>query len=296
MSSKKELTIPIKKLKSGFSIPVIGFGTYLVGGHKEPDYSEDKKWIKVIKKVIASGYSYIDTAEFYGGWGHAEELIGKAIKNHDRNNLFITSRVDRSNLNYENVIKSAKKSLQRLDTKYLDLYLIHSHNLEIPLKETMKAMDLLVEQGLVKNIGVSNFNIAQLKEAQKYSNNKIVANQVVYNLWRDDVKRKYVDIKTIKYCQKNDIIVIAHKPFHRGKVNEERIEILSNLAKKYGKTEPQIVLNWLISKKNVVTIFKSGNIKHIKENKDIFDFKLTNSEQNQLDKIVENNQKHPNPS
>ncbi|MEK6847001.1 MAG: aldo/keto reductase [Nanoarchaeota archaeon] len=275
-----------KKLKSGFSIPTIGFGTYLVGGHREPDYSDDNKWIKIVKKVISLGYTHIDTAEVYGGWGHAEELIGQAIKGYDRKKLFITTKVDPSNLKYEKVIQSAKNSLQRLNTTYIDLYLIHFPNPNINIKETIKALDSLVEQGLVKNIGVSNFNIVQLKEAQKHSKNKIVANQVRYNLWS-----KEVDLETIKYCQENDIIVIAHKPFQRGRINEEKIEILSKLAKKYNKTESQIVINWLISKKNVVTLFKSGSIKHIKENKEVFDFTLTKKEQEELDKIVENNQK-----
>lgn len=268
-----------KKLLNGFEIPVLGIGTYGLGGEHEPDYNHDKESINAIKEAIKIGYNHIDTAELYGQ-GHSEELIGKAIKDFDRKKLSITTKVYKTNLKYNQVVKSAKASLKRLGTEYIDLYLIHAPNPEIPIKETMEAMNYLVGQNLVKNIGVSNFNINQIKEAQKYSKNPIVANQVKYNLWAK------IDTKTIKWCQENNLLVIAHKPFGRGKVTTEKIKLLSDLAKKYNKTEPQIILNWLISKKNVVVLFKASNKKHLKENKNIFDFHLTEEENNKLDALV----------
>ncbi|MFH0752029.1 MAG: aldo/keto reductase [archaeon] len=264
-----------KELQNGFKLPAIGIGTYGLGGNREPDYAHDKENISAIKKAIKVGFRHIDTAERYGR-GHSEELLGKAIKEFDRTKLIITTKVHGKNLKYEDVINSAKNSLKRLKIGYIDLYLIHHYNPEIPLKETMASMDFLIEQGLVKNIGVSNFNIEQIKEAQKYTKNKIVANEINYSPWSERVR-----FSTIEYCQNNDILIIAHKPFGRGKINTEKIKILAKLSKKYGKTEAQITLNWLISKKNIVTIFKSVN--HLRENYEATDFQLTNKDCEKID-------------
>src|SRR3989344_541042 len=115
-----------KKLKNGFEIPVLAIGTNLMGGedYGPPDYSNDETYIKAIQDAIKLGYTHIDTAEIYGG-DHTEELIGKAIKNFDRKDLFITTKVSKYNLKYADVISSAKNSLKRLSTDYIDLYLIH---------------------------------------------------------------------------------------------------------------------------------------------------------------------------
>lgn len=267
-----------KKLSNGFKLPVLAIGTYGMGG--EDCKPEDNKHIKALQEAISIGYTHIDTAEIYSG-GHTEELVGKAIRRFNRKKLFITTKVAKEHLRYNDLINSAKKSLQRLGINYIDLYLVHAPNPNIPIKETMKAMDFLIDNKLIKNIGVSNFNLKQMKEAQKYSKNPIVANQLKYNLYAE-----FIDLKTISYCQKNGAMIIAYKPFGRGSLTEEKISLLSILAKKYNKTEAQIILKWLISKKNVVALFKSGNVQHLKENKDIFDFKLTKEESEKLDALV----------
>ncbi|MDO8740948.1 MAG: aldo/keto reductase [Candidatus Woesearchaeota archaeon] len=270
-----------KRLSNGFKLQVLAIGTYGMGGEDcKPDYSQDNKHIKAIQEAINMGYSHIDTAEIYGG-GHTEELVGKAIKKFDRKKLFITTKVAKEHLKYDDLINSAKKSLQRLSINYIDLYLVHAPNPDISIKETMEAMNYLVDNGLIKNIGVSNFNLKQMKEAQKYSKHSIVANQLKYNLWA-----KFIDLKTILYCQQNDIMVIAYKPFGRGSLTKEKSILLSALARKYNKTEAQIILNLLISKKNVVALFKSGNVQHLKENKNIFDFKLTKEENKKIDALI----------
>jgi len=270
-----------KKLPNGFELPVLAIGTNLIGGddYGPPDYSNDEKHIKSIQDAIKLGYVHIDTAEIYGG-GHTEELVGKAIKIFDRNKLFITSKVSKEHLKYDDVINSAKNSLKRLGVDYIDLYLIHVPNPDIPIRETMEAMDYLVDYKIIRFIGVSSFNIEQIKEAQKYSKYPVVANQLKYNLW------KKADIDTIKYCQKNNIMVIAYKPFGRGLINTEKIPLILDLSKKYNKTEGQIILNWIISKKNTIALFKSTSFKHLKENKDIFDFKLTDEEIQKIDALV----------
>ena len=270
-----------KKLPNGFEIPVLGIGTCLVGGldYGPADYSQDEENVKAIQAAINVGYTHIDTAEMYGG-NHTEELVGKAIKKFDRKKLFITTKVSPEHLGHDNLINSAKNSLKRLGTDYIDLYLLHRPNPEIPIKETMKAMNELVDKKLVRFIGVSFFNIEQMKEAQKCSKYPIVANELKYSLWKKS------DLKTIEHCQENDIMVIAYKVFGRGKLTTHKIPLVEELSKKYNRTKSQIILNWVVSKKNMVSIFKSLSIEHLKENKDIFDFKLTAGEIKKLDAIV----------
>jgi diketogulonate reductase-like aldo/keto reductase len=117
----------------------------------QSDFTDDKTSINTIKEAIKLGYTHIDTAELYGA-GHSEELIGEAIQDFDRKQLFITSKVFKTNLRYDDLIKSAKESLKRLKTSYIDLYMIHVPNPEIDIKETMKAMDYLVEKNIIKYI------------------------------------------------------------------------------------------------------------------------------------------------
>jgi len=257
------MTIPTKKLKSGFEIPIYGFGTLHMGGKREirDPNNDDKADIQAIKNAIDLGITHIDTAELYSG-GYAEIITGMAIKDYDRKKLFIVSKAQVEHLAYDDLIKAAKDSLERLDTSYLDLYLAHRYSLTVPVKETMKALNTLVDMGLVKNIGVSNYNVDELTEAQSYSKHKIVANQLHYNLkFREVEKRGLLD-----YCQKNDVMLIAWRPLQKGLLSQENDNIVNVLAKKYLKTPAQIALNWLISQDNVVTISRTKTKEHLKEN------------------------------
>jgi len=272
----------IKRLNSGFKMPALGIGTYGMGGdEQDEDKSNDAECITAIRDALNLGYTHIDTAEVYGS-GHTEELVGKAIEDYDRKKLFIATKVFKTNLKYDDVIRSAKGSLKRMKIDYIDLCLIHSYNPDVPIKETISAMDGLVKKGLIKHIGVCNFSIEQLKEAQKYSMNKIVTNQMKYSLWA----KTGPDLETIDYCQKNDIMVTAYKLFGRGKINTEKIPIFSVLAKKYNKTEAQIITNWVVSKKNVVTIFKSVNKEHLKENLEALEFQIDDKNIQELDSFL----------
>ena len=267
-----------KTLKSGFAMPVLGIGTYSFGGEGNVDRSKDSEWIQTIKNALELGYTHIDTAEVYGN-GHCEELVAKAIEGYDRKKLFITTKVYHNHLRYEDAIKSARESITRLKLVFLDLFLIHSYNPEIPLKETMEAMNKLIELGLVKNIGVCNFNSTQLKEAQNWSKSKIVVNQMKFNLWANTGP----DIDTFTYCKKNDIIVTAYKLFGRGKINSERIPLLTNMGKKYNIAEAQLMIAWVLSKKNFVGIFNSMDMNHLKENMDATQIKLNKEDIKMLD-------------
>ena len=263
-----------KLTNQNIEMPVIGLGTWGIGGLTEPDYSHDEKSIQSILEAIEMGYTHIDTAALYGG-GHTEELIGKAIQSIDRSKLIITSKVWKTDLKYDQVITSCKKSLESLQTDSIDIYLIHAPNPDIPIGETMNAMDYLVEQKLVKHIGFSNFTVPQMQEAKKYTKNKIIASQIPYNLATRDINVirsknvvggfKNMESEILPYCQENDIVVMAYRPIERGFLLEAN-PILDNLERKYDKTKAQIALNWLISKPNVVVIPKSTNLKHLKEN------------------------------
>ena len=256
-----------KPLFGDANIPVIGLGTWEMGGGFERDDKHDARDIAAIKKAIGMGYTHIDTAEMYGA-GHCEELVGQAIKGTERSKLFITTKVSPDNLSYQNVLNSAKNSMQRLGIDYIDLYLIHAPNPKIPIQETMKAMDELLKEKRIRFIGVSNFSAEQLKEAQECSKNKIVANQIEYNLLVRDrgLFNKGIESEIVPYCQGNDILVIAWRPVGKDKLTKSGIKILDEIANKYNKTQAQIAINWLISKKGIVTIPKSSNPEHLKEN------------------------------
>ena len=136
------------KTISGIKIPVLGLGTWLIGGASEADYTNDEQAGQSIKKAIDLGYRHIDTAAYYGN-GHCEELVGEAIRDYKRDSLFITSKVWTTNLKYNDSVNSAKNSLKRLGTDYLDLLLIHSPSFTIPIAETMRASDYLMDQKII---------------------------------------------------------------------------------------------------------------------------------------------------
>ncbi|MFH0869510.1 MAG: aldo/keto reductase [archaeon] len=267
-----------KKLIGGFEMPVLGIGTFGMGGEHDRDDSKDSLWINSLRTAIKLGYSQIDTAEVYGG-GHTYELVREAIRGFRREKLFITTKVSKGHLSYDDVLSSAKNSLQKMEITYIDLLLIHAYNSNIPIENTMKAMNQLKDSGIIRNIGVCNFSINQLKEAQKFG--KIVVNQMKHSLWA----KGGADIETMRYCQEHDIMIVAYKLFGRGKMNTEKVELLGQLARKYHKSEAQILTNWAISKKNFVAIFQSTNKEHLKENMQSMDFIIDETDIVKLDSL-----------
>ena len=253
---------------AGVRVPVLGLGTWQMGGRLERGTAHDKEEIEALKTGIQLGLTHIDTAELYGE-GHTEELVAQAIKQSKvaRKDLFITSKVMQQHLHYDDVIIACKKSLERLHTDYLDLYLVHFPNSQIPITETMRAMNYLVDNNMVRMIGVSNFSVAELQEAQKYSKHKIVANQIEYSLLARDAGKymKRMESEIIPYCEQHGIKVVAWRPLAYGVLAKPGFPILDALAKKYGKTQGQIALNWIISK-NMLVLVKATKTEHIKEN------------------------------
>lgn len=262
------MALPVKKLKNGFSMPVFGIGTWMMGGGMamDPD-NDDAADVEAIGRAIEAGITHIDTAEMYAG-GHAERLVGKAIRGRNRADLLIVSKVSPENLKYDDVRRSCEQSLKRLGTDYLDLYLIHKPNDAVPLKETIQALDKLKQEGVIRNIGVSNFTRERMREAAMLSDNPIVATQVHYNLtFREPEKEKVLD-----YCQQNDGFLIAWRPVQG--LAEEQPEIVTRLCEKYGKTPTQLALNWLASQKNVVTLAKMRDPGHLAENLGAFGWEM----------------------
>lgn len=258
------MIIPSKKLKSGFKMPVYGLGTWQMGGRFDRDpNNNDRADIKAIKTAIEFGVTHLDTAEIYAE-GFTEILLGKAIAGYDRSKLFLASKVyTQIHAKYEDVIIACKNSLKRLNTSYLDLYLTHRYNPRgVPYKETMRAMDTLVDEGLVRNIGFCNYRVSDIQEAQSHAKYKLVAAQMHYNLQIREVERKEI----LNYCQENDIMLIAWRPVQKGDLLKNPPQIMRQMMKKYNKTASQIAINWLISQENVVTVSKTTNIEHLKEN------------------------------
>ncbi len=260
--------IPVKKLKNGFAMPVFGLGTWMMGGGMEMDpENDDAADIEAIERSIDAGITHIDTAEMYAN-GHAEQLVGKAIRGKDRSKLLLVSKVSPQNLKYDDVLRSCEKSLKRLGTDYLDLYLVHKPNDAIGLKETMQAMNRLQNDGLIRNIGVSNFTRERMRDAAMHSDHQIVATQVHYNLTFREPERA----KVLEYCQQNDAFLIAWRPVQG--LAETDPAIVTGLCEKYGKTPTQIALNWLVSQTNVVTLAKMRNPTHLAENLGAFGWEM----------------------
>jgi diketogulonate reductase-like aldo/keto reductase len=254
----------------GLTLPKIGFGTWTIGGESSADPTTDSASMAALHAALETGYTHLDTAEYYSG-GHAEELVGNAIRETKtkRENLFITSKVSPEHLNYDNVINSCEKSLRRLNMDYIDLYLIHWPRVGMNLGEAFRALNKLVRDGKVKNLGVSNFNLKLLKQAQSFSETPIITDQVPYSL----PNHTYVENGVLEYCQKNDILVTAYSPlkFRSMRVNKT----LGDIAKAHSATPFQVALAWLVMQPRVITIPMSFNPVHIKENFDAAEIPLT---------------------
>ncbi len=253
------MNIPWKTLAGGISMPELGQGTWRLGGVSERDPgNDDARDVAVIRRALDAGLIHIDTAEMYAG-GHAEELVGEAIRGVERSRLFLTGKVWKTHLGCDGPLRAAEASLQRLGVDMFDLYLVHQVNPEVPLKETIRAMNRLQRRGLARHIGVSNFSLERLKQAQALSEVPIVANQLHYNLQVREIELSGL----LDFCRETGVMVIAWRPL-RGV--DCAVPLLEELAAKYRRTPRQLALNWLISQPGVVTIVKASDPLHLAEN------------------------------
>ena len=254
--------ITITVLENGIKMPVLGLGTWLLTGNT---------CVKTVKTALKLGYNHIDTAEIYGN----QKEIGKAIKGFPRDKLFITSKVWRDNLNYDDVLTACKNTLNDLGVKYLDQYLIHYPNRNISIKETFDALTKLYKEGKVKSVGVSNFTIRHLQDTIKIAQVPICVNQVEFHplLYQKDL---------LNFCEKYNIKITAYSPLARTEVFDNIL--LKKLGRQYKKTAGQISLKWLLQK-SMIVIPKSSSEKHLTENMNIFDFELSEEDMDVIDNL-----------
>lgn len=250
------------KLLSGYAMPVLGLGTWgLVGSACE----------RTVSKALELGYRHIDTAALYGN----ETQIARAIRHVERASLFLTSKVASEHLRSDDVLRACSQSLERLGTDYLDLYLIHWPNDEIPIEETMEAMATLVEQGKVRSVGVSNFDADRVQEAIDASDVPVCNDQVEYHPFRP--RRELPE-----FCREHDIALSAYSPLAKGRVLRD--PVLTRIGRKYGKSAGQVSLRWLLQK-GAIVIPKAGSVEHLQENLDMDGWELSPEDMREIDEI-----------
>lgn len=275
------MNIEYKQLgRTNEKIPSIGLGTWGIGGYSRSSTINDNKEIELIRYAVEKGLTLIDTAEMYGA-GHSEELVGQAVKN-IRNNVFIATKVSPEHLRYEDVIKACERSLKRLQTSYIDLYQIHWPNPRIPLKETIRALEKLVDDGKIRYIGVSNFSVELLKEAISLTSKyEIVSNQVEYSILSREIEKDL-----LRFSMENKITIIAYSPLAKGAIfRGDYAEKFKEICNKYNKKISQVALNWLIIKENVVAIPKTSKKERIDEFLGAYGWKLAKEDLEELERL-----------
>jgi diketogulonate reductase-like aldo/keto reductase len=245
---------------TGRDVPIVGMGTWMIEGRTK---DADKRAIEAMQLGIDLGMTHIDTAEMYGN-GRAEELVAEAL-NGRRQSVFLVSKVLPTNASYDRTLKACERSLKRLKTEYIDLYLLHWPSSHHPIEETMRAMEKLVDEGMIRFIGVSNFDVEQLRKAQsalkKY---RIACNQVLYH-----IDYRGIEHDLLPYCAQNEIAIVGYSPFGHGNFpsNQSRGgKILNEIAKRHNRTVRQVVLNFLTRDSNLFTIPKAANPDHVRDN------------------------------
>ncbi|MDG7020541.1 MAG: aldo/keto reductase [Nitrososphaerota archaeon] len=265
--------------KTGRAVTEIGMGTYY-----------DKPWIRIAKhgvslgastkvKAIAAGLDHgitlIDSAEAY----FSEPFIARAMRGRRRDEVFIATKVWLDHLHHDDLVAALDRSLRRLETPYVDLYQIHFPNPAVPIRETMGAMEEMVEKGKARAIGVSNFSLEQMKEASSaLSRVEIAAAQINYSL----VHRK-VEKDIIPYCRENGIAVLAYYPLGHGLL-AERDPRLDAVCARNSKSPAQVALNWLTSRPEVFAIPRASRPSHVIEDAGASGWRLSEADIQELDR------------
>ena len=241
--------------RTGEKISVIGMGCWEMGLSKN-----HKDWageIASLRRGIELGMNLIDTAERYSS-GRSEELVGEAVRD-CRDDVFIATKVAPPNLRHDAVIRACKESVRRLGVSYVDLYQIHWPDSAVPIRETMSAMEELIQAGLVRYIGISNFSVPEAEDARAaLARSEIASNQVEYSL-----TNRSVEADILPYCVREKITLMAYSPLAHGKIARS---IPSDILRKYGMSPAQAMLNWATRNQQVVAIPKASNIRHQEEN------------------------------
>lgn len=271
-----EVKVPVMKMNDGNTIPQFGFGVYCIEDHDE--------CVKYVLEALKNGYRHIDTAQIYKN----EQAVGEAIKKSGipREEIYITTKVWIDNFGIDETKKSVEDSLKKLDLEYIDLVLLH-YNLK-DYTSAWKSLETLKEEGKIKSIGISNFEIKDIMKILDICKYKPVVNQIECNPYISQDKLR-------SFCHENDILVEAWGPLGHGNQKLINNSLIDKLSNKYNKTTVQIILRWHIQKNNIV-FPKSIDEKHIKENIDIFDFNISEDDMKLIDNLNKNKSIYPLPS
>lgn len=258
----------------GARIPIIGLGTMTLKG---------ETCVDAVKFALQNGYHHIDTANFYGN--EVENGEGFRASGVKRENMFITTKVRENNLRPDDFNKALDEGLTKLKLPYVDLLLIHWPSKEIPLSVSIPALCAAKKDGRAKHVGVSNFTVKLLDEAWKVTTEPLVCNQIELHPFINQDK-------VLAANEKHGMITVAYVPIARGKV--PGAEALERIGKAYNKTAAQVSLRYLVQL-GCSAIPRSGNPEHIKQNLDVFDFKLSDAEMAELKKLNATNMRVVSP-
>ena len=215
--------------------------------------------VEAMKVGLEGGINFIDTAEVYG----SEPLVARAIRGRKREDLFIATKVWPIHVRRDALVRALEKSLKRLETTYADLYQVHFPDSNVPIAETMAAMEEMKDKGKLLSIGVSNFSLQQLMEASAaLKRSQIASDQVEYSL-----ANREIEADLLPYCESNGISILAYYPLGHGKLAGPGAQRkMGAMCKTYSKTPAQVALNWLVSGRNVFAIPRASRSGHVKEN------------------------------
>ncbi|CAN5791446.1 aldo/keto reductase [soil metagenome] len=241
------------ELPSGQPIPALGMGTWKMGESNRHFQRE----VEALRYGLELGLTLIDTAEMYGEGG-AEEVVAQVIAGR-RSEVFLVSKVYPHNASKTGVVSACDRSLKRLNTDYLDLYLLHWRG-SVPLSETLEAFQSLKAAGKIRSYGVSNFDTEDMAEAVCLEGGQAIAtNQVLYNLTRRGIERNL-----LPWCRQQNISIMAYSPIEQGRLLNN--QALKKMARERDVTAAQIAIAWLLHQDDVIVIPKSSRIEHVKQN------------------------------
>ncbi|MFO1305702.1 MAG: aldo/keto reductase [Burkholderiales bacterium] len=244
--------VPTVKLNDGTRVPALGLGTWHMGDHANRADHE----AAALRAGLDLGMTLIDTAEMYGDGG-AERVVADAVEGR-RDQVFIVSKVYPHNASAKGAIAACERSLKRLRTDRIDLYLLHWRGRH-PLEETVGAFERLRAAGKIVRWGVSNFDVADIDELLALPEGRRCAtNQVLYNL-----SQRGIEFALRERCARHDIVIMAYSPFHQGDLLRNRK--LATLAASLGHTPAQVAIAWLLSRSGTIAIPQSSNVDHVRE-------------------------------
>ncbi len=267
-----EATVPLVTLPCGECVPAFGMGTW----HMGDDPAVRREEIATLQLGLDAGATLIDTAEMYGG-GRAEELVGEAIQGR-RERVFLVSKVLPSNASRAGTVRACERSLRRLKTDYLDLYLLHWRG-EVPLAETMDAFKELLQAGKIRSYGVSNLELTDMKELWSVpGGSEVQTDQLLYNL-----AQRNIEWDLLPWLRQHRIAVMAYSPIEQARLLAS--PDLRGFARRHGMTPAQVALGWLLSQDEVIVIPKTSRRDRLRENLGALEHPLTKGQLAELHEL-----------